>query len=175
MNVVAWTPRRGHTHSYCNSYALDPDWSHSVPLPGSARQVRIPRHIERRPARDDSAEIPKTISQRRGASLRRVLVKCGLSPGGCWAWLTNVTSCSEPISPRLFELFRLEFRGRRNAVFERAVYMLTRANAIGIHQAESCTTSLAYCGCGGGRGSSTSPLAGCYQHGPVSSVSRFKQ
>src|SRR5450759_3009208 len=25
------------------------------------------------------------ISQRRGASLRRLLVKCGLSPGGCWA------------------------------------------------------------------------------------------
>src|SRR5271170_5695037 len=30
-----------------------------------------------------------SVSQRHGASLRRLLVKCGLSAGGCWAWLTR--------------------------------------------------------------------------------------
>src|SRR3979490_1188058 len=30
-------------------------------------------------------QLRQSISQRRGASLRRLLVKCGLSEGGCWA------------------------------------------------------------------------------------------
>ena len=90
MNVWIWHPRNQNTHSYYNSSALHPDWSHLDPLPGCAPMMRVPADaFERSPARDVSAEIPLIISQRCGASLRRLLVKCGLSRGGCWAWLTH--------------------------------------------------------------------------------------
>src|SRR6266404_2117199 len=67
MNVGAVCVLRGQTHWYSYSFALRPDKFHSVPLDAAAGKLRW------------------SISQRRGASLRRLLVKCGLSAGSYWA------------------------------------------------------------------------------------------
>ncbi len=57
------------------------------PFQAALDDVRSSGTFERWPARDDQRKFPQSISQRCGASLRRLLVKCGLSEGGCWAWV----------------------------------------------------------------------------------------
>ena len=71
---------QGQTHRYSYSFALRPEQLHSTPLDAARKKF------------------PGSISQRRGASLRRVLVKCGLNAGRCAA-CANGWNLSDKFTP----------------------------------------------------------------------------
>src|SRR5215208_6815737 len=77
----------------------------------------------------------RSISQRRGASLRRLLVKCGLSAGRCWAaplppCAALRRACGYGRTPSL------QFR-RRGTVEHSALWVFEQIERVGFHREQA--------------------------------------